>query len=161
MKWLAKRVSLCTERVHIIKIMKEIPRIWTWAIIIKDNKFLVWKRQTKNSWYHKYCFPWWHIDFWESIIHCAIREAHEESGIECNKESAEVVWFTEDFYEGKHFITFFVRITQFTWEAYLSQKEEMSDWNWFSWKELNNMKDDIFLPMKNFMEKYPDFDPTK
>lgn len=142
--------------------MENFVRVWVWVFIIQDKRVLIWKR--KNSyWEWKYGFPWWHLEFWESIQECAIRELYEETSLIWDMESISLIHFTDDFMKeyNKHYITVFSIVRWFTGDVSITEPDKIQKWEWLTWEEIKKLWNKNFLPIQNFIKKYPDFDPTK
>lgn len=62
-------------------------------LVIKNEKWevLVWRRVSdfKNGYFQ--IIPAWHLEWYESIMDCAVREAKEELWIEVKKEDLKVI----------------------------------------------------------------------
>lgn len=140
--------------------MENIVRVWTWVIVVKNWQILIGRRESKNLWYQKYGFPWGHLDFWESIFECATREVQEESNLQWFPWKLWLIGFTEDFYENKHYITFFILMNEFSWEVKALMHDEHRFWEWLTWEEIKSLWNNLFIPVQNFIKKYPDFEPN-
>ncbi len=130
------------------------PKVWVWVIVCKDWKILLWKR--KNShWDWFWSFPWWHLEFNEWIIDCALREVKEEVWISIGNLKV-YDWFTNDFFEKekKHYITLYVICDYVGGRVEVLESEKCEKWDWFKW---GNFPDKIFLPIKNLKNKWFEF----
>ncbi len=59
----------------------EIPRIGSAAVVVKDGKVLLGKRNKKNA-YGKWVIPGGRVDWGETIRDAAVREIKEETGLD-------------------------------------------------------------------------------
>ncbi len=83
------------------------PKIGVGVMIInKEGKILLGKRKNAHG-DGTWSFPWWHLEFNETVEECAIRETMEETGITI--KSITMGPFTNDIFEKeqKHYITLF------------------------------------------------------
>lgn len=83
------------------------PVVWTAVFIVHEWKFLIWKRKSE-LWDWKWCLPWWHLEFWESLENCWKRESYEELWI--NIENISVLGVSNDITEKRHFVSVFFKI---------------------------------------------------
>ena len=135
--------------------MKNIPKIWTGVILIKDGKVLIWKRTNTSLWNNKYWLPWGHLDFWESILECWIRETKEETWLNINMEDIHILDFTEDFFEDKHYITFFIIAEKYNWIISISEPDKHKEWEWLDWSEIIELWNNLLPPLFSLTQKYP------
>lgn len=136
-------------------------RVWVWVFFVRDDKILIWKRKwAHGEW--RYGFPWGHLEFWEEVEDCAMREMNEETSL-TSQEIPERMIFTNDIMreENKHYITIFVRIKEASWTPQVCEPDKCEEWIWLSWDEIKKLWDKNFLPIVEFIKQYPDFDPKK
>lgn len=131
---------------------KQRPRVWVWVIVRRNWKILVWKRKNAHgewTWW----FPWWHLEMFEKVDDCAIRETLEETWLEVSNIQ---IWpYTNDFIdENKHYITLFVICDSENWEAIVTEPDKVEYWEWF---ERDNLPKPLFTPICNLIEYW--FDP--
>lgn len=139
--------------------MEKIPRIGTGILIIKDWKILIWKRTNTSLWNNKYWLPWGHLDFWESIVECWIREAKEETWLDIDLKDIHILDFTEDIFEGKHYVTFFMIVETFPWTISTPEPDKHKEWIFMKWEDIKKLDDNLLKPLNSLMKKYPDFNP--
>lgn len=119
----------------------------TTVLIRKKNKFLFIKRKGSHG-NGTWAPPGGHIDFGESVLHCARREVKEETNLEI--KNLKIIGFTEDLFkkEKKQYITIWVTSDWKSGEVKKTDKE-FSEFQWFEWK---NLPKPLFLPVKNFIK---------
>ena len=125
-------------------------KVGVWAIIIKDSKILLWKRNNSH-WDWDFAFPWWHLEFWESFEECVSREVKEEVWIKV--ENIRFWNLTNDVFEKewKHYITVFMLCNYKSWEVKNMEPEKNEWWNWIKWEDL---PENSFLPIKNLLKTW-------
>lgn len=133
--------------------MSKQAKIWTWVFIIKDNKILIWKRTNTSLWEGTYGLPWWHLDFWETITDCGVRETLEETWLVIH--NIDIYGFTEDRDQTRHYITFFMKFTEFQWVVTTPEPDKHKKWEWLTLTEVRKLDKKLFWPLKSFFEKYP------
>lgn len=141
--------------------MESIPRIGTWIIIMNSQwKILIGKRTNTSLGNNKYSLPWGHLDFWETILECWVREVLEETGLIVEISKISVVDYTEDIFEKdqKHYITFFMKTQNFSWTLSTPEPDKHKQWDWMSWEEIKSLKDDLLTPLYSLTIKYPNID---
>ncbi len=135
--------------------MEKTPRIGTGVLILKDWKILIWKRSNTSLWNNKYWLPWGHLDFWESILECWIREVKEETWLDIDLKDILILDFTEDIFEGKHYITFFMIVEKFSWTISTPEPDKHKEWIWLEWEEILNIWNNLLQPLFSLTQKYP------
>lgn len=120
----------------------------------EDRQLLLGLRKSKhgeNSWSP----PGGHLEYGESFAATAVREVKEETGIDIDSSSISVCGVTNDFFSdsGKHYITVLVRAGHFLGDPKVMEPDKCHQWQWFG-KE--NMPDNLFLPLQNFLDQNPD-----
>ena len=124
-------------------------RVWVGVIIIKNEKVLLLKRINSHgdlTW----CFPGWHLEFWESWEDCAKRETKEETNLEI--KNIEFAWVTNDFFEeeNKHYNTIFM-----TWEYSSGEFKNLEPHKCetLDWFDFDNLPKPLFLPIENLLQQ--------
>ena len=115
----------------------------------KDRKVLLARRAgAKRSGAGTWCPPGGHVEMFETIEECAIREVHEEAGIEI--ERIRFITFSEDPFRenGTHYVTFHYVADWKSGEP-RPQEGESEDWNWFAWDALPQP---LFRPAQLFVD---------
>lgn len=131
----------------------EHPRIGVAAIVIKDGRVLLVKRQNvhgSGSW----STPGGHLEFGETPEQCAIRETEEEVDIQIT--NVHFVAVTNDIFRenGKHYITLWMAGVYISGEPRVAADYEIADLGWFEW---DNLPTPLFLPFENLVSQkcYP------
>jgi len=133
--------------------MDNIPKVGVAAIIIKDGKVLLSKRKGshgKGTW----GFPGGHLEFNETLEHCAKRETKEETSI--NLKNIRFAALTNDIFRstGKHYVTIFMLADYASGKIQTKEPEKCERWEWFFW---NKLPKPLFLPIQNLLKTK--FDP--
>ena len=123
------------------------PLVGTGVFVVKNGKFLLGKRKS-HFWDGKWCIPWWHLEFWETLEECWKRETLEEAWIQI--QDIEFLGISNDILENKHYVTVFMKSTYESWEAVVTDFDEFYEWKWVDLEELPENLFDIF---RNFLEK--------
>ena len=129
----------------------ERPRVGLGVIIRKDKKVLLGKRKGahgEDSW----SFPGGHLEMFESLERCAIRETLEETGLKVDildKEYSPIT--TNDFFpeDNKQYITLFVRANYIKGKPQVMEPNKCEEWKWYDWKKLPN---NLFVPIINLLK---------
>jgi len=84
----------------------------------------------------------------ESFEECAVREVYEETGLKIR--SGKVLGVTNDIFseEDLHYVTVFVNGIYRGGEPRACEPEKCVEWRWF---RRDNLSEDLFLPVKNFI----------
>ena len=129
--------------------MKNIPRVWVWVFILKDNKILLWFRKWAH-WEWTWAPPWWHLEFMESFETCVIRETKEETNLDI--KNIEYLDTTNDVFlkENKHYITIFMKWEYSWWELVNMEPDKCEKWEWF---DIDNLPSPLMLPVENLLSK--------
>ena len=100
-----------------------------------------------------WCPPGGHIEYGESFEDTAVRETAEETGLILNKNDLQVCGVTNDFFKesGKHYVTVMMKTSKFEGQPIVKEPDKCSEWRWFA---KDNLPDNLFLPIHNFLNKY-------
>lgn len=125
------------------------PRVGVALILEKDGKILLVRRKGAHG-EGTWSTPGGHLEFGESPETCAIRETKEEVGVAAS--APKFVALTNDVFEkeGRHYITIWMRSTNFTGSPYPAAAEEVTELGWFGWDAL---PEPLFLPLENLLRK--------
>ena len=143
--------------------MGKIIKVWIGVLLINsEGKILYGKRKSKHG-ENTYGPPGWHLEYGETIEFCAIRELREETSLIAEENDVHIYGILNEIYPNneKHYINIITFIRNFSGEVKNLEPEKLEEWKWLSWEEIKNLWKQNFLPMRNFIKKYPDFDPLK
>lgn len=87
-----------------------------------------------------------HLEFGESVEQCAKREVLEETGLEIQDLLHGT--FSNDIFEGKHYVTLFVVARCEAGEPRVLEPEKCVEWKWFRWSEL---PEPLFQPLASIL----------
>lgn len=135
---------------------KLIPRVGVGVILIKNETILLGKRKNSHG-AATWAPPGGHLEFGESWQDCAKREVLEETGIQISNILFYAV--TNDIFiqENKHYLTLFMITETFTDEPKIMEPEKCEFWSWFS---INELPENLFLPLKNLIVQKSNFKET-
>jgi 8-oxo-dGTP diphosphatase len=125
------------------------PRIGVAAIVVRDGLVLVGRRLGGSHGHNRWQFPGGHLEWGESIAHCALREVAEETGLEAVVTGYGP--FTNDIFvdEGKHYVTLFVLASAPEGLPQVMEPEKCAEWRWCAWDELPSP---LFLSIQHLLE---------
>ena len=142
--------------------MDKIIKVWIGVLVIQNWKILYWLRKSKH-WNNTYSPPGWHLEYGERIEKCAIRELYEESGLVAHEQDVDIYCTINEIYPNneKHYINILTIIKKFSGKLENKEPEKLEKWEWMNWSDIKNLWEKNFLPMQEFIKKYPFFDPEK
>lgn len=107
----------------------------SWCAIIKEGKLLLLFKKKHQH----YEFPWWKVEFWETLEQCAIREAKEE--IWCDVELLKYVGFKEFEIDWKKYESHkYLAIIKYNQEPKLNEPDCFENICWVDMQKLQNYK---------------------
>ena len=117
-----------------------------------EKRLLLGKRKSEHGG-GTWCPPGGHVEYGESFEDAAVRETKEEVNIDLDASKLQVVGVTNDFFKesGKHYVTVMLRTTDFCGEPIVKEPDKCYEWKWFS---PNELPDNLFLSVENFLNKY-------
>jgi len=128
------------------------------VLLLRGDKVLLGKRHSDpekaSSELHgegTWCIPGGKIDFGETLSGAACREVLEETGIEADPSSLEIVSVSSDVAYDAHFVTIGFVCHNFQGEPRLMEPDEIVEWQWFS---LDVLPDPMFFPSLRVIENY-------
>lgn len=132
------------------------PRIGVGVILQREGLVLVGERigsHGAGSW----ALPGGHLEFGESIEHCARREVLEETGLTI--DVMRMGPFTNDVFaaEGQHYVTLFVLASCPQGQARVLEPTRCRRWDWFDWHALPQP---LFQPLQTLLATgFPSWPP--
>lgn len=91
------------------------------------------------------------MEFGESFEQTAVRECAEECGIKVAESAVKILGVTND-YDGKdHYVTIFTCAYVCDEKPTLTEPDKFEQWDWF---DIDNLPDNLFLPIRHFQEIY-------
>ena len=130
-------------------------KIGVGILILKDNKVLLGHRCNNaidtggiyepDSW----CLPGGKQEYEETILECAKREVKEETNLDI--DNLEVFGADDDIQKDRHFVTLYVKASEYSGELKVMEPNKQDRWEWF---DLDNLPDNIFSPSKKTIECY-------
>ena len=132
--------------------MNQRPHVGVGVMVWNGDRLLLGKRISNhgdNSWQ----FPGGHLEFGETVEHCARREVMEEAGISIR--DIRPGGYTNDVFidADKHYVTLFVTSEYDSGELKVMEPDKCEQWQWFRWDDLPQP---LFLPIRNFLKWHPD-----
>ena len=132
--------------------MNKRPHIGVGVMVWNGDRLLLGRRissHSENSWQ----FPGGHLEFGETVEHCARKEVMEEAGISIR--DIRPGGYTNDVFieAGKHYVTLFVTSEYDSGELTVMEPGKCEQWRWFQW---NDLPQPLFLPIRNFLKWHPD-----
>jgi 8-oxo-dGTP diphosphatase len=129
--------------------MDKRPSVGVGVIIIKDGDSILMGRRRNAHGDGDWSVPGGHLEFGESLEHCAEREALEETGVKIGNIRFFTV--TNDIFENenKHYITVWMVSDYASGEAKVTEPDKFENVGWFKW---DSMPDPLFLPTRNLLK---------
>lgn len=123
------------------------PKVGVAAIVVKDGKVLVGKRQEeygRGSW----ALPGGKLEFGETFEECVHRETREEARVEIDDISfARVINdFMSD--KDKHYVTIYMRANYVSGDPHAADGE-FEEWRWVDWDKIPEPR---FIPLENLLK---------
>lgn len=90
-----------------------------------------------------------------------MRELKEETNLDANISHIKLWYFTDDYMQEdmKHYVTFLPILRIFQGELMNMEPHKLEQWEWMDWNDIKYLWEKLFLPIQNFIKKYPDFHP--
>ena len=127
------------------------PRVGVGVLVFDDDRLLLGKRVGSHG-DMTWCPPGGHLEFGETPKECALRELAEETGLIAS-HAAKGPWSNDIFEkEGKHYITIFMFVTEFTGTPKVMEPEKCLSWRWFP---VDQLPEPLFLSLSNLIQKGP------
>lgn len=92
------------------------------------------------------------LEFGEEFEEAAIRETKEETNLDIKKEDITIVKATNDLHksENKHVITIHMVTKKYSGDFKIMEPDKFESWKWFP---LDKVPENLFLPVKKFLEE--------
>jgi len=128
------------------------PRGGVGVYIINDRQEILLSLRNATHAPGFWCPPGGHIEYGESFLQSAAKEAREE--VNMNIEEVEIMGVTSDVYptESKHYITVHLKATKYDGEPKLMEPHKFAEMKWFP---LNALPEPIFPAVRNFLDSNP------
>lgn len=127
------------------------PKVGVATMIIEDNKLLLGKRKSelgKGTW----GLPGGKLEFGEEPTDCAIRELKEETNLITSTDNLVFCGFSNTIFDDNlHYITLIYNIISYTGELKIMEEDKCEKWEWF---DLNNLPQNLFKPLENYLKNY-------
>jgi 8-oxo-dGTP diphosphatase len=128
------------------------------VMMIKDDKILLGQRHSDSakasSELHgegTWTMPGGKLDFGEMLEDGAYREVLEETGIEINKDTLQVISLTNNIVPTAHFLTVGFLCSDWKGEAKVMEPNEITRWSWFP---LSDLPLPLFFPSQQIITNY-------
>ena len=123
------------------------PIVGVGVIVLRNGLVLLGERigsHGSGTW----ALPGGHLEFGETVEHCAAREVREETGLELQDIKAGP--YSSDLFasEQKHYVTLFVVLSSLEGEPETVEPTKCSRWQWFKWSELPTP---LFQPLQTLV----------
>jgi 8-oxo-dGTP diphosphatase len=128
---------------------QQYPLVGNAVWIRKDGKVMLAKRSVqKKAGAGTWCPTGGHLEMFETLEECAVRETLEESGVEI--ANIRLINFMEDPAPefGTHYLTFHYVADWKSGEP-RPQEGESEEWDWFEW---NSLPSPLFRPVQFFVD---------
>ena len=119
------------------------PRVGVGVIVWRNGRVLLGQRKGTHG-AGTWALPGGHLEFGETVEHCAQREVLEETGLEITVVARGP--YTNDVFAdaGKHYVTVFVIAHAPHGEPRLCEPAKCAEWRWCRWSD---MPEPVFAPL--------------
>jgi 8-oxo-dGTP diphosphatase len=126
------------------------PKIGVGVLISHNEQYLLMKRKGAHG-VGTWAPPGGHLEFGESVVECAKREAFEETNLQI--KNVLFLTITEDiFAQEQHYITLWVAAEYDSGILKNNEPEKCEDIGWFT---KDQFPQELFLPFKHLLIQYP------
>jgi 8-oxo-dGTP diphosphatase len=112
------------------------PKVGIGIMILKNGKVLLGKRKGSHG-AGEYAFPGGHLEYMEFFKDCAVRETHEESGLEIENIRFQYLANIKK-YAPKHYVHIGLTADWKSGEPKVLEPEKCEGWDWYDLKNLPN-----------------------
>jgi 8-oxo-dGTP diphosphatase len=125
--------------------------VFVYKRIGEHRRFLMGLRKGSHG-AGEWSLPGGHLEFKESMEHCAKREVMEEAGVRI-KNIFPLDYYTNDIFEkeNKHYITIYFGADYAGGKVRIMEPDKCDKWEWFTWDKLPYP---IFLPIQNLKKQW-------
>jgi 8-oxo-dGTP diphosphatase len=129
--------------------MSNHPRVGVGVFVFRAGLILLGERRGAHG-AGTWALPGGHLEFGESVEHCALREVHEETGLAITDVRPGP--FTSDVFavESKHYVTLFVLARSQSGAPRLLEPEKCAGWIWRAWSEFPTP---LFAPLQTLRDQ--------
>jgi 8-oxo-dGTP diphosphatase len=122
-------------------------RVGVGAVITRHRQVLLLRRRGVHG-AGTWSTPGGHLDVGESLVDCAIREAHEEVGL--RQTSGRFLGLTEDIFPAgrRHYLTAWIWLGEAAGEPQLKALHEADAMQWFNW---DGLPTPLFIPFAHLV----------
>jgi 8-oxo-dGTP diphosphatase len=126
-------------------------RVGIAVIVLRDGKVLLGRRVSVSHGAGTWQFPGGHLESFEEIEDCAVREVAEETGLVLGRLRRGP--YTNDRFisEGRHYVTLYVVAEAPEGTPEVREPAKCAEWGWFDWDEL---PEPLFLPILNLRRQH-------
>ncbi len=124
------------------------PRVGVGVIIRNNSKVLFGRRKNAHG-DGDWSVPGGHLEFGESLEHCAEREVLEETGVKIR--NVRFATITNDIFEkeNRHYINVWMVSDYGSGEPKVTEPDKFESVGWFEW---DKMPAPLFLPTRNLLK---------
>ncbi|HTY39606.1 MAG TPA: NUDIX domain-containing protein [Candidatus Paceibacterota bacterium] len=128
---------------------EQIIKVGIGVMILKDGKILLSKRHGSHG-EGEYAFPGGHLEYMESFTDCAIRETHEEAGIEI-KNIRFLCLGNITKWAPKHYVHIGLLADWTSGEPKVMEPDKTESWSWY---DLDKLPSPLFYSCEMAIDAY-------
>lgn len=127
---------------------QNIPVVGVGVIVLRNGLVLLGKRRGSHG-AGTWALPGGHLEYGETIEHCAQREVMEETGLAIHSLMRGPYTSNVFHEERKHYVTLFVIARSGTGEPQVREPSRCSAWQWFRWSQPPRP---LFTPLESLLQ---------